>query len=112
MYKRQADITAEDFQRWDAILKKLKAACIAKDYYAVAEYDIAFHRSIVKRAGIKDLEAIWMSLVARVRSHFWETQQRNYKDPLDIYKEHVNIIEIFRKKNLKSALKALEENIL
>jgi DNA-binding GntR family transcriptional regulator len=107
-----ADIIPEDFQRWEVILKKLKVACAAKDYHAIAEYDIAFHRSIVKRANIKDLEAIWMSLVARVRSHFWETQQRNYKDPLDIYKEHVYIVDVFRKKNLKAALKALEENIL
>ncbi len=53
---------------------------------------------------------IWASLVARVRSHFWETQ-RNYPDPLDIYHEHVELVEVFRGGDVEQAVRALKENI-
>jgi DNA-binding GntR family transcriptional regulator len=106
-----ADITPLDFTRWQAILDQLHTACVAHDYAAIAEHDIAFHRSIVRRAGQRDLDSIWASLMVRVRSHFWETQQKNYVDPLDIYKEHVVILDAFRSGNLDVAVKALEKNI-
>jgi DNA-binding GntR family transcriptional regulator len=71
---------------------------------------VAFHRSIVQRAGLRDLDLIWASLVARVRSHFWETQ-RNYPDPLDIYREHADLVETFRSGNLEKSVEELEQNI-
>lgn len=106
-----SDLQPEDFKAWESILSKLKEACTKKDYHAIAEYDIAIHQAIVKRAGLRDLEAIWLSLVARVRFHFWNTQRKRYKQPLDIYKEHAEMVEVFRQKNLKAALKALKEHI-
>lgn len=104
-------ITEADYRRWDEILKKMKAACKAGDFPAIAEHDIAFHRSIIRRASHVDLEAIWNSLLARVRSHFWETQQRNYQNPMDIYQEHVNVIEVFRKGDVEAAVDVLAKNI-
>ncbi len=104
-------IAADDFRRWSEILKKLRAACMAHDYAAIAEHDIAFHRSIIRRAGQQDLEAIWTSLVARVRSHLWETQRCDYVEPLQIHEEHAAIIDVFRGGNLESAVKTLEKHI-
>ena len=104
-------ITDDDFRRWNEILDKLRAACIARDYTAIAEHDLAFHRSIIRRAKLRDLEAIWMSLVARVRSHFWETQRRDYADPLEIFEEHAAIVEVFRTGGIEAAVNALEDNI-
>jgi DNA-binding GntR family transcriptional regulator len=105
------DVGEFDFQTWDEILAKLRAACEARDYAKIAEYDIEFHRSIIRRAHQRDLESIWSSLVARVRSHFWQTQCRDYFDPIEIYEEHARIVEIFRKGNIDEAVKALEDNI-
>jgi DNA-binding GntR family transcriptional regulator len=104
-------ITAEDYARWNEILKKLKQACKAGDFPAIAEYDIEFHRSIVRRANQKDLEAIWMSLISRVRSHFWQTQRKNYANPVEIHNEHARIVEAFHAGDVEAAVKALEENI-
>jgi DNA-binding GntR family transcriptional regulator len=100
-----------DFQRWKQILEKMKEACVAADYAAIAEHDVSFHRSIVRRAHQRDLESIWNSLLSRVRSHFWETQQRDYDEPLEIYEEHDAIIETFRSRDLDASVKALEDNI-
>jgi DNA-binding GntR family transcriptional regulator len=105
-------ITEADFEDWNKILSELRAACEARDYWAIAEHDIEFHRSIIRRARQRDLESMWASLVARVRSHFWETQRRNYADPLEIYEEHARIIRAFRSGNVETAVAALEDNIV
>jgi DNA-binding GntR family transcriptional regulator len=105
------EISAADFARWHGILDKLRAACVARDYAAIAEHDIEFHRSIIGRANQRDLEAIWMSLVARVRSHFWKTQRRDYADPLQIYEEHARIVEVFGGGDVEAAVAILEKNI-
>jgi DNA-binding GntR family transcriptional regulator len=100
-----------DFQRWKQVLEKMKEACLAADFAAIAEHDVSFHRSIVRRAHQKDLESIWNSLLSRVRSHFWETQQRDYEDPLEIYDEHAEIVRIFETNDFNASAKALEDNI-
>jgi DNA-binding GntR family transcriptional regulator len=78
-------LTEADYHIWESILERMRHACLKADYSKIAEQDIAFHRSIVARAGQKDLDAIWISLIVRMRSHFWETHQRNYGDPMEIY---------------------------
>ena len=106
-----SDISEKDFRNWNDILENLRAACAACDYAKIAEYDIEFHRSIIRRANQRDLESIWAGLVARVRSHFWQTQRRDYFDPIEIYDEHLRIVEVFRAGDVDAAVKALEGNI-
>jgi DNA-binding GntR family transcriptional regulator len=105
------ELNEEDFTQWRAILERMRSACVAGDYAAIAEYDIEFHRSIVRRARQRDLESIWTSLVGRVRSHFRDTQRENYASPLDIYEEHVRIVEAFRGGDVEAAVAILEERI-
>jgi DNA-binding GntR family transcriptional regulator len=104
-------IVAEDYVHWNVILDKMRAACLIADYPTISEQDLAFHRALVRRAGQIDLEAIWASIVFRVRHHFWETQHRNYADPIAIYDEHVAILNVFREGDLDSAVEALAKNI-
>jgi DNA-binding GntR family transcriptional regulator len=106
-----AELTKSDFAQWDLILDRMRAACVAEDYTAIAECDIEFHRSLVRRARQRDLESIWTSLVGRVRSHFWETQQKNYANAMEIYEEHLRIIEVFRRGDVEAAAAILEEKI-
>jgi DNA-binding GntR family transcriptional regulator len=105
------DLKENDFLEWQTILDRMRTACAAQDYTAIAEHDVEFHRSIVRRAQQRDLEAIWTSLVGRVRSHFSETQRANYGKAMDIYEEHARIIEVFRGGNVQEAVSILEENI-
>jgi DNA-binding GntR family transcriptional regulator len=106
-----ADLGEADFAHWNAILKRMRTACVAKDYAAIAELDIEFHRSIVRRARQRDLEAIWTSLIGRLRSHFRETQQDNYGNPLDIHAEHVQIVKAIRSGDVEAAVALLQEKI-
>jgi DNA-binding GntR family transcriptional regulator len=105
------NLTDADFAHWNAILERMRVACLARDFALIAECDIEFHRSIVRRAHEKDLESIWSSIVGRLRSHFHETQPGQYPDAMEIYAEHVGIIESFRGGDMKKAVALLKEKI-
>lgn len=105
-----SDLKKEDFARWDALLHKMRLACEERDLAGIAEFDLAFHRSIVERAGNLELTAIWSSLVTGLRRHFRQTY-RAYENPVDVYVEHAALVEIFRRGPLRDALRALKRNI-
>jgi DNA-binding GntR family transcriptional regulator len=104
-------LTAADFIHWNGILERMRVACLARDFALIAECDIEFHRSIVRRAHEKDLESIWSSIVGRVRSHFHDTQKDQYPDAMEIYAEHVSIIDSFKGGDVKKAVTLLKEKI-
>lgn len=104
------DIGADDFRIWDEILEQLHVACRKKDYNVTAELDIAFHRSLLERAGQADLLAIWQTIVARLRSYFRQAHMK-LKDPLAIHTEHKGIVDTFRTGNKEAAIKVLEASI-
>ncbi len=104
------DLGEADFAVWDAILLRMRAACERRDFQAVAETDVAFHRALLERAGQPDLIVIWETLVGRIRSHFQSTQRR-HPDAMEIYDEHRAILESFRGRDLAAATRLLKEKI-
>ena len=104
------ELNEQDFRGWERILVRLEEACRERNYLEIAGLDIEFHRAIILRAGIPVLEAIWTSIVVRMRSHFRATQL-NYSDPMDVYAEHAAMLEVFRAGDRDLAVKILEENI-
>ncbi len=104
------DLKDEDFSRWQENLAKMKVACEQRDFFAIAELDIAFHRQIVDRCNQPDLSLIWETLVSRIRSHFQKVQRR-CKDVMDIYREHCLLIDTFRDGTRAEALKLLKAKI-
>jgi GntR family transcriptional regulator, rspAB operon transcriptional repressor len=104
------ELDDDDFTRWEEILHRMGEACRERDFPAVAELDLAFHRSVIQRAGIRDLETIWLAIVARVRSHFLRSQ-RDYVEPMDIRDEHASIVEAIRSRNVDTAVEILGANI-
>ncbi|RCS54096.1 GntR family transcriptional regulator [Bremerella cremea] len=104
------DLQESDFVGWEAILTRMKAACAARDYAAIAETDIAFHRSLMERTGQPDLLAIWEAMIYRIRSHFRRTQRR-CPDPMVIYDEHRAILDCIKSGDLQAALALLNEKI-
>ena len=104
------ELDERDFAAWDAILERMRDACVRRDFHAVAEADLALHRRLLERAGQPDLIVIWETLVGRIRSHFHKTQKRSI-EPMDIYEEHKAIIDSFRGRNLAAAVRLLKEKI-
>ncbi|WP_435020782.1 GntR family transcriptional regulator [Tundrisphaera sp. TA3] len=105
------ELEAADFARWEEILDRMRDACERRDFHAIAEADIAFHRALLERAGQPDLFLIWETLVGRIRSHFRRTQRRRCEDAMEIYEEHRTILESFRGKDLAAAKRLLKEKI-
>jgi GntR family transcriptional regulator, rspAB operon transcriptional repressor len=103
-------ISDNDRALWEEHLRLLKVACERGDYAAIAEQDLALHRSFLQRAGQQDLLAIWSVLVARVRCHFRENSL-TYDDPMTIYAEHRTLIDAIGQGDTEAAVKELQEHI-
>ena len=99
-----------DFLVWETILEKMKRACEVKDFTLISEHDIAFHRALVTRSHSPDLLAIWSAIVSRVRRHFRESHLM-YTNPIQIYEEHLPILDALRNKSLVEALETIEQHI-
>jgi DNA-binding GntR family transcriptional regulator len=104
------EISEEDFNHWETILDRLRSACERADFAEIAEQDIALHRSFLSRAPQEDLLTIWSVLVARIWTHFQENNPK-YTDPMEIYQEHRDLINVFREGDLDAAVLALQEHI-
>jgi DNA-binding GntR family transcriptional regulator len=105
-----AEVSEDDIRSWEALLDRLHKACQRADYAEIAELDIAFHRSILNRAGQDDLLAIWSVLVARIWTHFREVNPK-YADALDIYEEHRLLVDVFSKGDVEASVEALQAHI-
>ncbi|HZU36669.1 MAG TPA: GntR family transcriptional regulator [Gemmataceae bacterium] len=106
-----AEISERDVLAWETILHHLKSACERKDQAAIIQYDLAFHRSLLTRAGVPALVTIWQTIVARIRRHFRHATARYGENLLKIYEEHRRLVEVFRSGNRDAAIKALEKHI-
>ena len=100
----------EDFQQWNQILEKMRNACERRDYAGVAEYDIAFHRSLIEMAREPSLLAIWSTIVGQVRTYF-QRSHVNYNDLMDIYREHTAIVSTFRNGDKEAAIEFFAQRI-
>ena len=105
------EINERDFLAWESILHHLKSACERKDQVAIIQYDLAFHRSILTRAGVPALLTIWQTIVARIRRHFRHATSHYGENLLEIYEQHRQLVEVFRRGDWEAAIKALEVHI-
>jgi DNA-binding GntR family transcriptional regulator len=97
-------LNSDDFRRWDAILGQLRKACAERDYPGMAQNEIEFHRSIVHRSGEPTLMGIWSLILSQVAAQFRDSYVK-YDDPLDVYREHVAIVDKFRTGDLEASVK-------
>ncbi len=103
-------LTEADFQKWEAILESMRRACERRDLAALAEQDIAFHRSLIERANEPSLVRIWLTLVGQIRSYFIDSHAR-YEDVMDVYREHAAIVAMFRSGNRDASVAFLAARI-
>jgi len=76
----------------------------------MAEQEIAFHRSILNRTGDVTLLGVWAAILSQVVAQFRESHL-SYEDPLDIYREHAEIVEMFRTGNKDASIRFYSEKI-
>lgn len=105
------EIDDRDFMAWENILHYLKGSCERGELTSIIQYDIAFHRSILTRADVPALMAIWQTIVARIRRHFRHATSQYDDNLMEIYEQHRRLVEVFRAGDRDAAVKALEEHI-
>ncbi len=104
-------LTDADWNAWDDLLHGMERACRAKDVSGIVRCDLAFHRSLLERAGQEDSLAIWRTVVARVRSHFRQCVLDYGPKLLGIHAEHRELVDVFRRGDRAAALEALGRHI-
>lgn len=100
-------IDEADFHRLEEILDDMQRACQREDIASIAGSDVALHRYLVGRAGLADLEAVWLSIAVRIRMAYSRLGEFS-----EIHQEHVAIVEAIKSQDKRSAKQALEANII
>ncbi|UUO04380.1 GntR family transcriptional regulator [Blastopirellula sp. J2-11] len=104
------DLTEVDFHDWEQILDEMKNACVRREMSAIAEHDVAFHRSIIERANEPRLVKIWQTLVSQIQCYFLQSHAE-YSDLMDIYREHKAILGVMRQGDRDAAVNYLADRI-
>jgi len=103
-------LTEKDFHHWESIIEGMRKACEDGDLVALAELDIAFHRSIIERAEEPSLVRIWSTLLGQVRTYFLRSYTE-YEDLMDMYHEHAAILKMIRGGDCEAAVAFLANRI-
>lgn len=101
------DLNEADEMGLRATLDLMKIACLKKDLPGIVGSDIALHRSIVRRGGSEQMEAVWQSIAVRIRMDY-----SRLKRHMSIYREHERIVDAIAGGDLKAARAALESNLI
>lgn len=92
-------LTAEDYQRLNAIIDEMRLAAEKGDWLAVVESDMEFHHYLLAASGYKSLVRFWQGMVARIRIHFLRETIHN-PDLKAVPGEHVELLQALRDKDL------------
>lgn len=90
----------------EGILDNLRESCEKDDIESVEEYDLAIHSLIIGLHGDHHLLDLWQSVVTRMMLRY-----TRYKDLIESYREHEEILEAIKGGDKKKAKKLLELNI-
>lgn len=100
------DIQPEDLEGWRVNLQSFGAACEQQDMPVVVERDIAFHRSIVERAGDEGLTAIWLPIITHMLLPY-----SRHRSLLESFREHGGILAAIESGDRALAVERLQQNI-
>ena len=99
-------LTEADHEQLERILAELTRACANADLTAIADCALALHRTLVRRAS-GELEAIWLSITSRLLMDYSRIDRI-----VGIVAEHEAIVKAVKNRNLKSAQRAINANII
>ena len=98
-------LTEEDDRNLTNLLATLEDSCRRGDLSKITETDLAMHRYWVSRAST-ELESVWLSITVRMLIAYTLLE-----DYMQCYQEHAAIVEAIVRRDLKTAKRAMNENI-
>lgn len=99
-------LTKDDFLNIERILDNLSHAFSQEDYTLVTDLDMSFHHYFVNKAGGEELVNLWKPFVYRMRMNY-----KRITNAEACYKEHNNILQALKDKDIEAVIKALKANI-
>jgi DNA-binding GntR family transcriptional regulator len=102
--------TAELLGQLDALVDDLRAAAIRRDYFAIVDLDLDWHRAICAATGNQRLLEMWGVLVAPTRALLL-TKYRLFDDSEEIAQGHQVLLDAIRQHDHDRAAALLEHHI-
>jgi DNA-binding GntR family transcriptional regulator len=97
---------APDLATFRRNLRSFEIACRDKDFGAVVQLDMEFHRLLLRESGAGGLEAVWLSLMGGMRLPY-----SRHSKLTESFQEHRAIVEAIAQGRGKEAIRALKKNI-
>ena len=102
--------TEEVLGQLDALVDDLRAAAIRRDYFAIVDLDLDWHRVICAATGNQRLLEMWGDLVAPTRALLL-TKYRLFDDSEEIAQGHQVLLDAIRQHDHDRAAALLEHHI-
>lgn len=98
-------------REWKRLLGPLRLACEEGDRAAVFEGDMDFHRELLVRAGLQDLQPLWTQIINKT-TIFYEHDTLAEEDLPVIHEVHVALLRALEGGDEEAAVTALTQHIL
>lgn len=100
----------ELLDRLEALIIKMRMAAVRRDYFAIVDLDLDFHREICAATGNRRLLDMWGDLVAPTRALLL-TKYRLFDDSEEITHGHQILVDAIRERNQDRGAVLLEHHI-
>jgi DNA-binding GntR family transcriptional regulator len=97
---------AHDLAVFRRNLKLFQVACKEKDFKAVVQLDMGFHRLLLRESRVAGLEPAWLPVMGGMRLPY-----SRHAKLIESYYEHEAIVEALAKRDGETAVAALKKNI-
>ncbi len=104
-------LTETEFTALSNILDAMKNQIESADWYELFNLDLEFHNTIVRACGNTRIIKIFELNQIEMRTYLGYLKE-SYSNPIDLYREHLNLFRALQTKNLAKVTQAIEDHIM
>jgi DNA-binding GntR family transcriptional regulator len=105
-------ITSEQCDTLEEMIQAMRQAAGEGNLIRLAEYDLAFHRSIIEWSGRGNLLRAWTPLSHQVERFIVQTHPIYFPDSIEIAMRHNDILNPLKNHDAEGAAQAIQEHIM
>ncbi len=104
-------LTETEFTALSNILDAMKNQIESADWYELFNLDLEFHNTIVRACGNTRIIKIFELNQIEMRTYLGYLKE-SYSNPIDLYREHLNLFRALQTKDLAKVTQAIEDHIM
>ncbi|MBI5667415.1 MAG: GntR family transcriptional regulator [Chloroflexi bacterium] len=105
-------IQPDDIQRLEDLLSAMRHAAAEQDIIQLAEYDMAFHRTICEWSGSRVLLNAWLPLYSQIQRFVVQTHPHYFHDLNNLADTHVPLLDAIKQRDADRAADLLQQHIM